>query len=156
MSDTSNRVTIVVAIIGVVGTIGAAVIGNWDKIFPPPALPKKIETVSAKTPTARAVSNISGVWRDVEYPSNSSQLSQDGNRVHFTRRGVLPNGVRFESSGSGTATGQSFNSDYSARYSSGATSMGNCSGTMSIDGKFMKLTCSDSLLQTFSLSAIRQ
>jgi hypothetical protein len=35
MSESSQRVTIVVAVIGVVGTIAAALIGNWDKIFPP-------------------------------------------------------------------------------------------------------------------------
>jgi hypothetical protein len=34
MSRSSHRVAIVVAVIGVIGTIGAALIGNWDKIFP--------------------------------------------------------------------------------------------------------------------------
>jgi hypothetical protein len=156
MSEASNRVTIVVAVIGVIGTIGAAVIGNWDKIFPPTAPARKVEPVSLKTPPAQAIPNISGVWRDVEYPDNGSQLSQDGSRVRFTRWGVLPNGDRFESSGSGTVNGQGFISDYSARYRSGATSTGSCSGTVSTDGKHMKLTCNDSLLRTFSLSAIHQ
>ena len=31
---------IAVAIIGVVGTLGAAVIGNWDKLFPKPPAPQ--------------------------------------------------------------------------------------------------------------------
>jgi hypothetical protein len=35
VSESSHRVAIVVAVIGVVGTIGAALIGNWDKMFPP-------------------------------------------------------------------------------------------------------------------------
>ncbi len=30
-----HRTAIVVAVIGVVGTLGAALIGNWDRIFPP-------------------------------------------------------------------------------------------------------------------------
>jgi hypothetical protein len=34
MSQNGHRVAIVVAVIGVIGTIGAALIGNWDKIFP--------------------------------------------------------------------------------------------------------------------------
>jgi hypothetical protein len=34
MSQNSHRVAIIVAIIGVIGTIGAALIGNWGQIFP--------------------------------------------------------------------------------------------------------------------------
>ena len=35
-SQSGNTVQVVVAIIGVVGALGAAVIANWDKIFPKP------------------------------------------------------------------------------------------------------------------------
>jgi hypothetical protein len=55
MSQNSHRVAIVVAVIGVIGTIGAALIRNWDKIFPrrrsfdgprPPELGQKpVETI---------------------------------------------------------------------------------------------------------------
>jgi len=36
MADQSHRVTILIAVIGVIGTITAALIGNWDKIVSPP------------------------------------------------------------------------------------------------------------------------
>jgi hypothetical protein len=35
MPDDRPRVSIIVAIIGLVGVVGAAVISNWDKLFPP-------------------------------------------------------------------------------------------------------------------------
>jgi TIR domain len=99
---------------------------------------------------------ISGVWRDGNYPNNGSQVTQHGNSFSFTRWGVLPNGIRFESSGSGTIAGQRFTSRYNARYQSGDTSAGDCSGTVSTDGLRMELTCRDSLLGTFPVTAIRQ
>lgn len=34
MAQSNNRTQIIVAIIGVIGVLGAALIGNWDKIFP--------------------------------------------------------------------------------------------------------------------------
>jgi hypothetical protein len=100
--------------------------------------------------------HISGVWRDGNYPNNGSQVTQNGNSFSFTRWGVLPNGIRFESSGSGTIAGQRFTSRYNARYQSGDTSAGDCSGTVSTDGLRMELTCRDSLLGTFPVTAIRQ
>ena len=99
---------------------------------------------------------IGGIWRDVEFPNNGSQITQDGNRVRFTGWGVLPNGNRFESSGSGTVDGHNYTSSYGARYASGATSAGNCKGTVSPDGLRMELNCSDSLLGALRLTAIRQ
>lgn len=55
MTDTqsNHRVPIAIAIIGVVGTLGAALIANWDKIFPPP--PQPVSTVApAVTPVGPA------------------------------------------------------------------------------------------------------
>jgi hypothetical protein len=100
--------------------------------------------------------NISGFWRDVEYPSNGSQISQDGHRFTFKRWGALPNGDRFDVFGSGTVTGQSYNSNYDAAYRSGRTSTGSCSGTVSTDAMHIRGTCSDTLWGTFPLFAIRQ
>ena len=34
MSQTSNRITIFIAILGLIGTLGAALLANWDKVFP--------------------------------------------------------------------------------------------------------------------------
>jgi hypothetical protein len=100
MPESSQRIAIVVAVIGVIGTLGAALIGNWDKIVAPsPQRPPKIDspqnTRSEPRPPAETVPNIGGVWRDSDSPSNGSQITQDGDRFHFTRWGVLPNGTRF-------------------------------------------------------------
>ena len=153
MLRSNQRIAIVVAVIGVIGSLGAAFIANWDKFFgPSPQPPPKIDSPS---PTD-SIPNLGGLWLDSNNPSNSSQISQDGSSVHFTRWGVLPNGIRFESSGSGVITRHGFTSSYNAKYQSGATSTGDCSGTLSSDGKRMELNCSDSLLGAFSVAAIRQ
>jgi hypothetical protein len=48
MPDSNNtRVQIVVAIIGLIGVLGTALITNWDRVFPP----KKQEAVTAQPPT---------------------------------------------------------------------------------------------------------
>ncbi|MDJ0900497.1 MAG: hypothetical protein QNJ55_16980 [Xenococcus sp. MO_188.B8] len=39
MADSNGRTTVIVALIGLVGTIAAAALANWDKIFPPPTSP---------------------------------------------------------------------------------------------------------------------
>jgi FKBP-type peptidyl-prolyl cis-trans isomerase len=120
---------------------------------------EKTETSADRIARERAVDttpHIAGAWRDGEYPNNGSQIAQDGNRVRFTRWGILPNGVRFEASGSGTIAGRNYTSSYSARYESGATSAGDCSGTVSPDGMRMALNCRDSLLGTFPVTALRQ
>lgn len=59
-SPSNHRVAIAIALIGVLGTLGAALIGNWDKIFPPrrpvavgarPAQQPEITRPPAPTPT---------------------------------------------------------------------------------------------------------
>jgi hypothetical protein len=152
MLQSNQRIAIVVAVIGVIGSLGAAFIANWDKfLVPSPQPPPKIDS-----PSPDSIPNLGGLWRDSSNPNNSSQISQDGNSVHFTRWGLLPNGIRFESSGSGVITGHGFTSSYNAKYESGATLTGDCSGTLSPDGRRMELNCSDSLLGAFSVTAIRQ
>lgn len=161
MAEPSHRTAIIVAIIGLIATLGAALIGNWHRIFAPSTPPYE-KVVSPRTPEAKrrlppeTVPTINGVWRDVAYPSNSSRITQDGNDFRFTREGVLPNGVRFESSGSGTITGQGFASSYDATYGSGTSSVGDCSGTVSPDGARMEMDCRDSALGNFPVTAIRQ
>lgn len=185
MAESGHRGAIVVAAIGVVGTLGAAVIGNWDKIFPPdgrlgpanesrpandsrpaprsepappvePARPARAESRAAAVPVPAAPSGISGTWRDSDNPANGSQVTVEGNAFRFTRWGVLPNGVRFEAQGSGTLDGHRFSSTYKARYQSGDTSAGACSGGVSADGLRMEMSCRDSLLGTFPVTALRQ
>ncbi len=157
------------AFIGLLGAGGGivALLGYLAPVPPPPTatavpVPTKPFPVptqpfpgpAAITPT---IPSISGVWRDVENPSAVSRINADGGRFDFTRQGILPNGVVFESAGSGVfTTGQSFTTSYSARYGSGLTSTGTCSGTMSTSARQMTLACRDSLLGVFSVSAVRQ
>ena len=105
---------------------------------------------------ATAAANIGGIWRDDDNPGNGSRINQDGDRFSFTRWGILPNGVRFESSGDGKIIGRRIVSSYRARYQSGDTSAGHCSGTLSADAKRIALDCRDSLLGVFSGGSTRQ
>ena len=118
------------------------------------------EEVTAKTekarPPAATIPNIAGIWRDRNNSNNGSQFTQNGNSIDFRRWGVLPNGIQFESQGSGTITATKVTSYYNATYGTGFTSTGDCSGTVSADGMRMDLICSDSVLGAFPVTAIRQ
>jgi hypothetical protein len=184
MADSGYRNTIIVALIGVIGTLGAALIGNWDKIFAParpapgesrpapdarpvaqsestasvePTRPARPEPRAAAPPApVPSSASIGGVWRDSDNPANGSQVVVEGNAFRFTRWGVLPNGVRFDAQGNGTLSGHRFSSTYRARYQSGDTSTGACSGAVSADGARMDMSCRDSLLGSFPVTALRQ
>jgi len=162
MADPSHRVTITVAIIGLAGTLGAALLSNWDKIFSraPQAdvvneqLPKKTNPIEA--PLADPTPNISGAWRDSDNPDNRTKVSQVGNRFSFTRSGTLSNGIRFESSGTGNLVGSRLMSRYTARYQSGDMSSGECNGSVSSDAMRIEQSCSDSFLGVFANIAERE
>lgn len=189
MSESNPRVAIIIAIVGVVGTLGAALIANWDKIFlSSRELPAKVDSPQparaqpAAEPASNATSpgsaahpaktdakteaqapapaettlNTTGTWRDVGFPANIAQVTQNGSRFQFTKQGILPTGVGFQSSGGGTVVGQTYTSSYTATYQGGATSKGTCSGTVSMDGTRVETVCSDSLLGTFPVVSVRQ
>jgi hypothetical protein len=201
MAESGHRSAIVIALIGVAGTLGAAVISNWDKLFgpasrsgpasetrpagdarparesspagdtraasesrpparsePAPSVePARVESrPSRPQPPPAAAPSITGTWRDSDNPGNGSRVTVEGNGFRFTRWGILPNGVRFEAQGSGTLTGQHFTSTYRARYQSGDASTGTCTGAVSADGQRMEMSCRDSLLGTFPVTAFRQ
>lgn len=69
MAEERPRTQIVIAIVGLVGVLGAAVIANWDKIHGPPAAPA-LSTVQPpgapvnKTPSNTAACTISGLVFD--------------------------------------------------------------------------------------------
>ena len=107
------------------------------------------------TNSCLAVTAIAGRWHDVNNPGTESQITQDGTSFRFDRRGVLPNGMPFQSSGRGTITGQEITSSYEAAYGNGMASRGTCRGTVSPDGARISLTCTDSLLGTFVSSDVR-
>ena len=118
-----------------------------------PGLTSKLVAEAAGWP--QAVPRIGGNWRDNDSRA-VSQITQDGNSFRFTRRGTLPNGTRFQSSGSGTISGQRITSKYDATYQTGVTSWGECSGSISKDGLQIQLDCTDSLIGEFTGTANRQ
>jgi hypothetical protein len=106
--------------------------------------------------SAPLVTSIAGSWRDPNVLSNGSRITQDGNSFRFNGWGVLPNGIPFISSGSGTVTGQNITSTYTTKYQNGWVSCGECMGTASLDGSRMTLTCTDNVLGTFVSSGVRE
>lgn len=162
MADPSHRVAIKVAVIGLAGTLGAALLSNWDKIFSRAPQPKVVEEQflnkpnPIEAPSADPSPDISGVWRDSDNPGNRTKVSQVDSRFSFTRWGTLPNGVRFESSGTGSLVGSLLMSRYTARYQSGQVSSGECNGFVSSDATRIEQSCSDSLLRTFTSIADRE
>lgn len=69
---------------------------------------------------------------------------------------MLPNGVRFESAGSGTLQGRRIFSRYTAKYQNGASSSGECAGTVSPDAARIDMACTDTLLGSFSSVSARE
>jgi hypothetical protein len=179
MADSSHRVTIAVALIGVMGTLGAAVIANWDEIFsrspqapvppvpPAPAASAPAQPYREAEPAPRPVTKstqpvrasptlqVAGLWRDADNPANGTKIDQDGNRLQFTRAGILPDGVRFESAGTGALLESRITLRYVARYQTGSTSTGECSGSVSPGATQITLNCADSLHGTFVTVANR-
>ncbi len=107
-------------------------------------------------PPASSIPNIAGIWRDSNSQSNGGQITQNGSRFDFSRWGVLPNGVRFESVGTGTISAGRFTSQYNATYQTGFISAGSCSGTISSNGTRMDMTCTDNVLGVFPVTSFRQ
>jgi len=201
MSDQSSRIPIVVAIITVAGSLGAAVIANWDTVFPhvpapttaapaavaaPAPAPAPAQTQAATpvqapapapaqaaapaqsrepAPAERAtalsapprVPTLTGTWREMNYPGIVSNLTQDdGRQFRFTRSGVLPNGMGFQSNGAGFLTGRQVALQYVTRYYNGQASQGQCEGTLSDDADAIELFCADSLMGSFQSMSVRQ
>jgi hypothetical protein len=165
MLDSNSKVLISCAVIGVVGTIGAALISNWDKFSPHSQTTDTVESdlikpipapkpIHEPAPPSEAILDISGVWQDAGFPSNTTRITQHGKKLELARSGVLPTGIRFESSGIGELSGQSVATKYNTRYQNGLTSTGECFGQVSPNGA-MIVNCTDSILNTFSISLLR-
>jgi len=178
MADTSPRAAIVVAVIGVVGTLGTALIANWDKLFPrtSPQLVKPEPPVDSRVGKTNPVDEklaspvpaapipaapvdvtpqIAGVWQDVGYPSNGTKVSQDGARFTFTRWGVLTNGVPFQGTGSGTLSGRRVSGGYRVFYRNGGFSEGQCTGSIWPGDTRIDLECTDTQLGRYQSSSVR-
>ena len=149
----SWTVPIIVAVIGVVGTISAALIANWDKVAASRAADQKQEqaeqaarNAAASTPAsapaengtteadrgmdAAAPINVAGKWADAggyEYV-----YEQIGNQYSFNQ---YKNGKHF-GYGAGALTGRNFSHAYS-----GAFGAGSCEGEVSSDVTYATSTC---------------
>ncbi len=124
-----------------------------------PARRASVETANADrqnassqlTPRDKVVQlNVGGRWRDnwgVVYT-----ISQDGNTMRVVAEGPSCRGGYFRSTGSGTVTGNSFETTYQSTL----PSRGECSGTISASGTRMTSTCRDTVCGQFASSVDRQ
>lgn len=151
-------VTLVVAIIALFGTLGAALISNMDKIWPKPNSPDS-PSVSSSTvasspqlppspaPRSPAPLDITGKWRDNF--GNTTDIIQHGDAVTATGEGMACRGP-YNSTLSGTIIGNTLESTYQSSYS-----IGRCRGTISADGMRITSSCSDSVCGPFEASSVR-
>jgi hypothetical protein len=140
------------------GAIAVFLLGFGLLFKPPRPSPTAVQPAELVTPPSNgptSVINIAGNWRDLNYPSNRSRVTQEGNSFQFSAWGAVQ-GIPFRSSGNGTITGQNVTCKYTANYQTGEVSYGNCSGTASADGSHMTLTCTDSKLGTFVQWSVRE
>ena len=169
MAESSPRTAIIAAVITVTGSITVALIANWDKFSDSPkhvsapasqapaSIPASTPAQSATPSTDRVVPviNIAGVWRDPDNPANGSRITQEGNSFRVNSWGVVPQGIPFESAGSGTIAGQDVETTYTMTHPNGLRASGTCSGQVSRDGSRMTSKCSDNVLGTFVVSGVR-
>jgi hypothetical protein len=104
---------------------------------------------------AASAPNIGGTWHDTNDPNNVTRITQQGDRFEFTRTGTLNGILRYESSGSGRMSGETYTSEYHAKYENGETSTGRCSGTLRREG-ILTTNCNDTKLREFSGAAFRE
>jgi len=164
--NSSYKAQILVAVIGLVGVLGGALIANWDKLFsrqqviPPPSVSGKPSIPAPSSPNVPSRSsvappaavqriNVTGVWRAPTL-GTIYQVSQEGGTFRFTA-----SNPRFDSSGRGTIRGHTFESMYETRYRIGGASAGNCSGELSTDGLQMTSYCTDSVNGTWISRVVR-
>lgn len=186
MSESSGKVTIIVAVISLVTSIVVALISNWDKLFPSSA-PQTATMHSPGTssePAAQAASpvasqpttsgsaagaastptssdgagtvSVAGQWHDPADPQLSNRIEQSGTSISFLRQGYLSNGVWVESRGNGIVQGSSISLQYRADYSTQDVSSGQCNGTVNSRGTRMDVYCTDSLMGGFPVSLSRR
>jgi hypothetical protein len=144
----SSTVPIIVAVIGVLGTISAAFIANWDKlsagrpaqssasdqiasqnaVAPGTTAQSPNAPVSAEIPVAV---DVSGTWVDAD--GYEYVFEQKGNYYNFRQ---LKNGTQI-GSGSGVLTGRDFTHSFT-----GVFGEGRCAGQVSSDGNVSSGTCS--------------
>jgi hypothetical protein len=139
-----GRTAVMVALIGMAGVIGAALIANADKLFgerphPVPSAttmatatitdarpgPATVPPVAPDPGVAAAPPDVSGVWFD-----------DDGTRFVFSQQGADYSFVQFADGravggGSGTLAGRAF----SHRFRAERIGEGSCSGSVAADGQ---------------------
>jgi len=150
----SSTVPIVVAVIGVLGTITAALIANWDKLSASrsaepvhaeeahqkdtdAALPASGGTVNpAAAATATAPVNISGTWKDPD--GYNYVIEQNGDRYHFKQYKA---GAEV-GAGDGHVDGRSLTHNFTAiDPATGAPFQGVCNAQLSEDARQMGGMC---------------
>lgn len=173
MEQRGQHIAIIVAIIGVIGTIGAALLQNWDKIAgrPPAAAATAVEPAAAAPATAipgdeedaafaddvdieedAGPNGLGGVWRELyPNPGNLTHTTMNGNSFEFTTRGMAL-GVPFEAYGTGILRGARFESTYQ----SNLPSTGVCGGSVSAGGTRMNSVCLDSAYGRFEAASVRE
>lgn len=143
-------VSLIVAIIALAGTLGAALISNMDKIWPnsrSSAVPSPTVASSPQPPPSPTPLNIGGKWRDNF--GNITHVIQRGDTVTATASGIACRG-HYDSTGSGTITGNILESTYQSTYSTGR-----CRGTVSADGMRITSSCHDSVCGRFASSSVK-
>jgi len=146
--------TLGVATIGLVGTLGGSLIAKWPFFqpseqssnvnVPQPDKRTLVPKPSIKQiPEQRSVVDVTGTWVDSGNPQNRSTITQTGSSFQFSKHGVLADGTEFDSEGRGEIAGHDFECDYTASYLSSPFPKGHCSGKISFDGTSVSQTCND-------------
>ena len=141
----SSTIAIIVALIGVLGTIAAATIANWDKLFghrdqnasvtqnaangvPPEAS----SAVPAADPEIPVAVDVSGTWVDAD--GYQYLFEQKGTQYSFRQ---LKDGAEV-GSGEGGLVGNSFNHKFTSAFGEGR-----CAGLVSGMGTIASGTCTN-------------
>lgn len=145
----SHRTQIIVAVIGVIGVIAAAVIARWGlPVGGGASAPTETRPRTEPEASPRPVLAIGGRW--VDNWGAEFNVTQSGHRFQFTGTGSACRGP-FTSQGSGMVSGLRTESTYRTAYSTGS-----CSGAISSDGSRIVNDCTDSVCGPFRSVAERR
>jgi cytoskeletal protein RodZ len=77
-----SRTQIVLAVVGLVGTVSVALFANWKNIFPPSSSPQ----TSSSSSTVNE--EVEPAWETMGYASTGEKVSVDSNSIRTVKEGI--------------------------------------------------------------------
>ncbi len=96
--------------------------------------------------------SLKGAWKDIDFPELTIKLTQTGNAFKYSRNGLY-RGIPVKANYQGTLNGRAIKVDYLAQYPGQVRgTKGTCFGVVSKDSSSIRLTCEDTIKDTYPMN----